>query len=439
MSKKSVGIHELYSEDPQKADKLLWDREVEPASRRGFLKKSSLLAMTAVVGANIPFASRMPGGLIPAALANSSMDFEIPGKHPDIIVLNDRPINAELPPHLLDDEVTPADKLFVRNNGVPPTQVDPANWRLTIDGEAVSEPKTYTIADLKAKFKHHTYQLWIECGGNGRKKYDPTPRGNQWNLGAVGCPTWTGVRLRDVLADVGYDKDKAVYIGYYGADTHLSGNPDMTVISRGVPMAKALEDETIIAWAMNGEDIPTLHGHPLRLVAPGYPASASGKWLTRISVRDQVHDGKKMTGKSYRIPCEPVAPGADVPDEQMCILEQMPVKSLITFPEPGVKTTLSDGLKLRGKAWDGYGDVKTMEVSIDFGVTWHKAKLAKAKNRFAWQSWEAKVDFPKKGYYEVWARATNARGTPQPMVIPGWNPRGYGNNQAHRIAVYVDA
>lgn len=442
MSTKIRGIHELYAEDPIGADKLIWDREVEPQSRRGFLKKSSLLAMTAVVGANIPFADQMPGGLIPAALAQSPMPFEIPaGKDPGMVVLNDRPVNAQMPAHLLDDEVTPASRLFVRNNGqVPdPSGIDPESWTLTIDGEAVSSPKTYTVAELKKKFKHHTLQLWIECGGNGRKHFDPPAKGNQWDVGAVGCPTWTGVRLKDVLADVGYDKKKAVYIGYYGADIHLSGDPSKVVISRGVPMPKALEDETLIVWAMNGEAIPALHGYPLRLIAPGYPASVSGKWLKRIAIRDKQHDGPKMTGQSYRLPCNPVEAGAKVDDSEMCVMEAMPVKSLITFPESGVKTTLKNGLKVRGKAWDGSGDVKTLEVSIDFGATWQKAKLAKARNKFAWQTFEAEVKFPKTGYYEVWAKATNKQGVSQPMMVPGWNPRGYANNMAHRIAVYVEA
>jgi DMSO/TMAO reductase YedYZ molybdopterin-dependent catalytic subunit len=111
----------------------------------------------------------------------------------------------------------------------------------------------------------------------------------------VGCPRWTGVRLADVLKTVGL-KDDAVYIGYYGADTHISGNPDKVPISRGVPISKALEEETLIAWQINDENLPLMHGYPLRLVVGGWPASTSGKWLRRISVRNKVHDGPKMGG-----------------------------------------------------------------------------------------------------------------------------------------------
>jgi DMSO/TMAO reductase YedYZ molybdopterin-dependent catalytic subunit len=244
------------------------------------------------------------------------------------------------------------------------------------------------------------------------------------------------VRLRDVLQHCGI-KDDAIYIGYLAADTHLSGDPSKAPISRGVPMSKALEDETLIAWAMNGEDLPPLHGYPLRLICGGWPASASGKWLREIHIRDRVHDGAKMTGKAYRVPCEPVAPGTSVDDTDMCIIESMPVKSLITFPRSGIRHKVTDPLQLRGHAWAGDRSVSTMAVSTDFGATWKNCQLQPAANRLAWQHWSAEVGFPQAGYYEVWARATDEQGRSQPMVVPGWNPKGYLNNAAHRIAVAV--
>lgn len=437
MSQEIRSIAELYADNPEAADKLLWDREVNPESRRGFLKKSSLLAMTAVVGSHIPFASQMPGGLIPIALANADVKIDTHGKHAELILLEERPFTMETPAHLLDDDVTPNDKFFVRNNGIPPVNTDPKTWTLTIDGEAMKEPKTYTLDELKSKFKSYTYHLWVECGGNGRKHFTPVPRGNQWDTGAIGCPSWTGVRLKDVLKDAGYDEKKAVYIGYYGADTHLSGDPTRVVISRGAPMSRALENETILAFQMNGGDIPLMHGAPLRLLVPGFPGSSSGKWVNRISVRDKVHDGSGMGGSSYRLPCDPVAPGEKVAEDAFCIIEAMPIKSVISSPKTGEKIALGQTLKVRGKAWDGNGTVKEVHVSIDFGATWQKAKLAKGNNKYAWQTFEADLKFPKKGYYEVWARATDPKGVSQPMVVPGWNPRGYANNMAHRIAVYV--
>ncbi len=437
MSDKQRGIHELYAQDPEAADELVWGRRTDPVTRRGFLTKGGLVAMSAAVGASIPFAHLMPGGLIPAALAQSGQPFKLEGKE-DLIILNDRPVNAETPAHLLDDEVTPGKYLFVRNNGTPPvtTNIDPQAWELEIGGESAASPMTFTVAELKEKFEHHTYQLQLECGGNGRSEFVPPAGGNQWSTGAIGCPEWTGVRLRDVLEHVGI-KDDAVYVAYYGADTHISGDPTKVPISRGVPIEKALEDESLIAWAMNGEDIPAINGHPLRLVIAGWPGSVAGKWLKTIVVRNQVHDGPKMTGTSYRVPCKPVAPGSVVPDDEMCIIESMPVKSLITFPKSGIEHGLGEALSLRGHAWAGDLEVTDVEVSIDFGTTWTRAVLEAPANRFAWQHWQADVEFPETGYYEVWAKATDSAGRSQPMVLPGWNPKGYLNNACHRIAVQV--
>jgi len=439
MSKKKqqIGIHEAYSKDPIQADLELFGREVDPITRRGFLKKSSLLAMAAVLSSNIPFASQMPGGLIPAALANSDQPFAIPGKE-GLIYLNDRPINAELPPHLLNDEFTPGKHFFIRNNGVPPEMkdIDLDKWTLEIAGESCEKPTTFTLDELKSKFKHHTYALTLECGGNGRSEFNPPAKGNQWSLGAVGCGRWTGIRLKDVLEYCGIKED-AVYIGYYGSDVHLSGDPTKVVISRGVPIDKALQEESLIAWAYEGEDIPYQNGYPLRLVMGGWPASVSGKWLNKIVIRNKEHDGPKMTGQSYRVPCEPVAPGTAVPDDKMCVIESMPVKSLVTFPKSGITHSLAKKLKLNGKAWAGDLEVSEMDISIDFGSTWQKATVKKPHNKIAWQIWEASVEFPQKGYYEVWARATDSLGRKQPVILPGWNPRGYLNNACHRIAVQV--
>ena len=405
-------------------------------SRRNFLKKTGLTTIGAAFGA--PFLLGKEGRLKSFLDAFDQGLFSLPGKHPELIILNDKPVNAETPPHLLDEKVTSGDRLFVRNNGLPPKpdSVDISKWKLTIEGESVRTRKIYSLADLKSKFQHHTLQLTLECGGNGRKEFNPPAKGNQWSTGAVGCPKWTGVRLRDVLNDAGIKSD-AVYVAYYGRDSHLSGDLKKVVISRGVPIAKALEPESLIAWALNGEDLPVLNGYPLRLVFGGYPASCSGKWLSKIVIRNKVHDGPKMKGQSYRVPCNPVAPGTKVEDKNMCIIEEMPVKSLITYPKTGAMIELGQLLPIRGHAWSGIGKVEKMEYSIDFGATWHGCNLEPPVNRFAWQHFSAEVRFPQKGYYEVWAKATDEKGMSQPVILPGWNPRGYLNNACHRIAVKV--
>ncbi|WP_340153699.1 sulfite oxidase [uncultured Marivirga sp.] len=403
--------------------------------RRDFVKKATLSSFATIIGADIVFGSNIIEGYKPVALQDPD-PFKMFNKSNEMVVLNDKPWNIEAQAHLLDDKVTPESKMFIRNNGLVPEDIDASTWTLTIDGESVKEKKTYTLAELKSKFQKHTYQLTLECGGNGRSEFNPPAKGNQWTVGAVHCANWTGVRLKDVLEDAGI-KDDAVYIGFHAADMHLSRNPSKEPISRGAPMAKALQNETLLAFEMNGKDIPLVHGYPLRLVAGGWPASVSGKWVNRISIRDQVHDGTKMLGQAYRVPCEPVAPGEKVKDEDMCIIESMPVKSLITNPKTGVMIDEGNSLQIRGHAWAGELAVSEMEYSIDFGSTWKECAIEKPVNRLAWQQFSATVEFPKKGYYEVWARATDERGQSQPMLLPGWNPKGYLNNACHRIAVKV--
>ncbi|WP_425640053.1 sulfite oxidase [Algoriphagus yeomjeoni] len=402
--------------------------------RRAFLQKGTLAAMALALGVDIVHAGTMPEGYIPVMLP---ADFDpMKGKGEGMIIRNEKPWNVEPAPHLLNDAVTPFSSIFIRNNGLIPEDVDAAKWTLTIGGESVVKEKTYTLEELKKKFKSYTYQLTLECGGNGRAGFYPPASGNQWEEGAVYCSEWTGVRLKDVLADVGIKSD-AVYVGYYGADKHLNGDPNKVVISRGAPMAKALQDETLLAFQLNGKDIPLAHGYPLRLVCGGWPASVSGKWLNKLVVRNQVHDGEKMMGDSYRVPKYPVAPGQKVPDEDMKIIESMPVKSIITYPKSGAMFDTTKKLNVQGHAWAGENEVSAMEVSTDFGATWKKCSLKRPANRLAWQQWSIELNFPQKGYYEIWAKATDDQGISQPMVIPGWNPKGYLNNACHRIAVKV--
>nr|ADI87850.1 hypothetical protein AKSOIL_0342 [uncultured bacterium Ak20-3] len=403
------------------------------ANRRSFLKKLAHSAIALPIG--IQFSKSGFAGSKP-----ESSPPPVPGKE-DLKIMSDRPLNLESSQHLLDDEITPTERMFVRNNGHVPSisSKDILDWRLVVDGE-VENPTRFSMQDLKTKFRTYTYQLVLECGGNGRAAYIPQTPGTQWTYGAVACPLWEGVRLKDVL-DYVKVKKSAVYLGYYGHDMHLSGDPNKVTISRGFPISKALDEMTLIAFGMNGKDLSPLHGFPARLVCPGYPASASGKWLKRLWIRDRVHDGMKMTGKAYRVPSYPVPPGSEIPDKDMKIIEEMPVKSLITFPKCGAHLTWKQNQEFhcRGFAWSGFGEIREVHVSYDFGKSWIKGSLKKARNKFAWQRWEANFSFPSKGYYEIWARATDLTGSMQPMLVPGWNPEGYLNNAMPRIGIYADA
>ncbi|AQS35264.1 sulfite oxidase-like oxidoreductase [Shewanella psychrophila] len=403
--------------------------------RRAFIKGAIATSAVAILPVKWVFAGNMPLGM--ASLDISSLTWSKAEDLPDYFtVLNTKPLNAYPAEHMLDKAVTPGDVAFIRWNGQMPDfkAMDLKTWTFKVDGESVKTPKTYTLDELKQRFKHHTRRLVLECGGNSRVNFFPGTKGNQWNNAAVYCSEWTGVLVRDVLYDCGIKED-AVYTGHHGIDKHLSGHGE--AISRGVPIDAALSDDALIAWSMNGEDIPYMHGYPLRIVFGGRPASVSQKCAVGISVRNKVHDGHKMAAPAYQVPKYPVAPGEKVDNKDFEIIEQMIVKSLITFPESGTEMKLGKKTVLRGHAWAGLREVIKVEVSYDYGTRWHIVELEKPKNATAWQQWQTELDLPEQGYYEIWARATDSEGDTQPVVQPQWNPKGYMFNGCHRIAVRV--
>ncbi len=436
-------IDELYQDDPERADAAVFGRKTG-VNRRGFLGGSGLAAMSAAVGGAIPFAANMPGGLIPAALAQEKAApakgpqfLKFPGKNPGLVVLGDRPLVAETPESLLNDDTTPTDKFFIRNNANTPDPFkgDPDSWKITIDGE-VNQKVEITLGELKNRFRPVTRRLVLECGGNGRSFFTPSARGNQWTNGGAGCAEWTGVRMSDVLRAAGV-KGSAVFTGHYGIDGSLA-DPNRPALSRGVPIRKAIDQNNLIVWAMNGEPLTNIHGGPVRLIIPGWPGSVSSKWLTRIWVRNKVHDGPGMGGTSYRVTVKPMIPGGKPDDSNFRDLELMPVRSIITSPSNGTKLAGNvRQLNLRGAAWDGDLSIRRVDISIDYGATWLPAQLQPAKNRYDWRRWTAVVRLPSEGYYEIWSRATDQRGTAQPHIAGNWNPQGYGANPLHRIAVLV--
>ncbi len=227
MTKRERSLEELYRDDPERADALLYNRKAG-TSRRGFIGGAGVAAMGAMVGGAIPFSQNMPAGFVPAAFAQTTppaapekkgpqlLDF--PGKDKGLVVLGDRPLVAETPEALLDDDTTPTAKFFIRNNGnSPATVAAPDAWKLAIDGE-VNKPLEIALGDLKKNYKPQTLRMVLECGGNGRGFFSPTARGNQWTNGGAGCAEWTGVSLADVLKTAGV-KPSGIYTANYGADT----------------------------------------------------------------------------------------------------------------------------------------------------------------------------------------------------------------------------
>jgi DMSO/TMAO reductase YedYZ molybdopterin-dependent catalytic subunit len=429
-------VQELFRDDPERADALAF-------GRRGALKGAALASMGAAVGAAIPFAASMPAGTLPAlfarpaaAQAGGQQFLTMEGKA-RLIMQGDRPLNAETPEHLLDEPVTSAANFFIRNNGgVPDPAADPRAWKITIDGE-VNNRLELTLGELESRFPVVTRQLQMECGGNGRSFFAPQTRGNQWGNGAVGNAAWTGVRLRDVLQAAGL-KETARFTGHFGADPHLSGDPNRAAISRGMRLPKAMDEDTLIAFRMNGQPIPQVHGAPVRLLVPGWPGSLSQKWFTRLTLLAQPHTGQGMGGTSYRVPVTPIVPGSNNNGRDFADMESMPVRSILSSHAHGTRLPAGTRvLDLRGAAWAGDLTVRAVHVSVDFGATWQEMQLAAPANSHAWQRWTGRVALPSDGYFEVWYRATDSNGRMQPHVAANWNPQGYGANPISRAAILV--
>ena len=431
-------IEELYRNDPERADAVVFGRKTG-IGRRGFLGGAGLAAMSVAVGGAIPFAENMPGGMIPAAFAQGTSAppapkgpqyLSFPGKDEKLVLLGDRPLVAETPAELLDDATTPINKFYIRNNGlIPEPSKEPEKWKISIDGE-VNKPLELTLGELKSKFQAQTRRFVLECGGNGRAFFSPPARGNQWTNGGAGCAEWTGVRLADVLKSAG-PKASAVYTAHYAADVHLSGDPKRPTLSRGVRLAKAMDPESMIVWAMNGEPLPNIHGGPVRLVYPGWAGSASQKWLTKITLRDKEHDGPGMTEFSYRVAIKPMVPGDKGDPKTFRILESMPVRSLITNPANGTKLPAgTKQLNLRGAAWAGDLTVRHVDVSTDFGATWTRAKVEQSEKQVRL----AALDRHRETAVRRLLRDMDAgelirAASMQPHHAGVWNPQGYGGNR----------
>lgn len=442
-------IEELYRDDPERADAMAFGRTAEP-SRRGFLGGAGLAAMSAAVGGPIVYSASMPGGLMPAAMAQTAPAasapaaprgpqlLQFPGKDSGLLLLQDRPLVAETPEHLLDDATTPISRFFIRNNGQIPQEIaNPDAFSFVIDGE-VNQSLRLTVGELKSRFRAVTYRLQMECGGNGRSFFQPATRGNQWGNGAIGVAEWTGVPLRDVLRAAGL-KPGAKFTGHFGADPHLSGTPGQLAISRGMPIEKGMERHTIVAFAMNGQPIPHIHGGPVRLIVPGWPGSLSAKWFNRLQVRATPHDGPGMGGTSYRVPTIPIVPGTAVDGRtNFTDMTSMPVRGILTSHANGTRLPAGTrSLDIRGAAWAGDLDVQRVHVSTNFGQTWRTMRLADLKNRYDWRRWSGSLNFPTDGYYEIWVRAQNTAGRYQPHAPANWNPQGYEANPFHRVAVLI--
>jgi sulfite oxidase len=349
-----------------------------------------------------------------------------------LIVRSVRPEDLETPVSLLNTWITPNDLFYVRTHTYPPSIDDAAarEWSVKVDGE-VERPLTISIDEMK-KMTRATVTVTLECAGNGRAFFDPPVAGIQWEKGAVGTARWTGVRLSEILAKAGV-KPIGKYVLLGGADKPVGTMPDFV---RNVPLAKAMNPDTILAYEMNGEPVPALHGFPLRAVIPGWEGAYAVKWLNHVQVIEKEHDGF-FVKTAYRYPTMRVAPGAAVDPKFMVPLTGLVVKSFINSPLEGASVK-SGKIRVSGFAWAGESKIAKVDVSVDNGSTWTPARLGKERERYAWQSFEHELNISAPGSYLVMSRATDEKGQIQP-VAPQWNPSGYLWNVVDKVRINVEA
>jgi DMSO/TMAO reductase YedYZ molybdopterin-dependent catalytic subunit len=351
------------------------------------------------------------------------------GKHARLIARSARPVDFETPVELLDAFITPNDAFYVRGHMTAPA-VDPEAWRLTVDGE-VGTPRTLSVAELRA-LPAVNVTATLECAGNGRAFFDPPVAGIQWRKGAVGTSRWTGARLRDVIA-AARASSGATQVWMFGGDRPLGTQPPFV---RQVPWTKAMDADTILAYDMDGQPLPLLHGAPLRVIVPGWEGAYSVKWLQRLTVATRDYDGF-WVASAYRYPMRRVMPGAAVDAKEQGPLTGLVVKSLITRPLEGATLTAGP-VQIAGFAWAGESRIARVEISTDAGATWSAARLTGPDHKFAWRRFEHQATLRADGVHTILSRATDARGATQP-IVPQWNPSGYLWNAPDRVDVAVGA
>ena len=330
---------------------------------------------------------------------------------PRLIVRNARPLDAESPIEALRTFETRNDVFFVRSHHALPTGIS-SPWTLTIDGE-VARPLTLNVDDIR-RMRSVRRSAVIECAGNGRGRFElPSTSGVQWGLGAVGNATWTGVPLAALLERAGVQASALHFWMEAGDRSPLEATPRFL---RSIPRDAAL-GEALVAFEMNGEPVPLLHGGPLRLVVPQWYGMASTKWLTHVHARTTESDNHFMA-RGYRY-----ADGSAV--------DLMRVKSLITAPLDGQQVALGT-TRVTGVAWTGSGTIAQVEISIDDGRSWQPAAFTSEARPGTWRLWQAEAAIRSAGEQRVRARATDTGGRAQPeRAAP--NPAGYGNNAIHEV------
>ena len=388
------------------------------AGRRAFL---SGVALTALTGrhalADATTTLPLPGGPGERAITTA-----FPGKSA-MILQRTRPPLLETPLEVFDRGVfTPNDQFFVRWHwAVIPTELDVNAFRLAVTGH-VNAAQSLSLQDILALPRVELSAV-NQCSGNSRGYFAPRVPGGEWSNGAMGNAKWVGVRLRDVLDRAGV-KPGAQRVRFAGMDDPVVADAPKFMKSLNIDHAR--DGAVMLAYAMNGEQLPMLHGAPLRLVVPGWYSTYWVKMVNSIEVLDGP-DENFWTKVAYTIPD---TPGADMKPGQtgvkMVPINRMVPRSFVTNLADGARVKAGPGTLVRGIALGGAVGVRAVEVSTDGGKTWTSTTLGADEGRYSFRAWQAMLDLPH-GDAAVMVRATNTDGLVQPTT-PNWNPSGFMRN-----------
>jgi len=361
-------------------------------------------------------------------------DVAFPEKRP-MITYSDRPPLLESPRGTFAQPITPNDLFFVRWH-MPdiPTHIDPDTYTISINGLVNKELKI-SLNDLKTKFEQVEVTAVLQCGGNSRSAYQPVAGGIQWGSGAMGCANWKGVRLKDVLDKAGLKKDVR-WIGFNGKETAAYYKTPNFV--RELHLDE-LDDHVILAYEMNGEDLPYLNGYPLRLILPGYYSDSWVKMLSNITVTNE-YKNLFFMDVAYRVPdneCECETPQKKFPKTKP--IKKMNVKSVIGYPESTSILNLNSQVVVRGVAFDDGHGIEDVMISIDGGKTWEKAILDSGEaGRYAFRAFRFGFKPKKLGKLTIMSKAINKIGQEQPFAKDiKWNHGGYKYNGIDQVTVKV--
>lgn len=395
------------------------------APRRRFLRQVGTVGAMSALGGNVLSAFAADAGSITLPFGNGQRELAaFPQKRP-LIVLTNRPPQLETPFSVFNESIlTPNDAFFVRYHwSAIPTSIDPQAYRLRVGGN-VNAPLELSLDELKRMANPAEIVAVTQCSGNSRGFSSPRVGGGQLANGAMGNARWTGVPLKTVLAKAGL-KAGSVQVSFNGLDRPPVGNgPDFV---KALDIDHATDGEVMLAWQMNGADLPMLNGYPLRLIVPGYYGTYWVKHLSDIEVLDKPFDGFWMS-TAYRIPdnpCACVEPGAAA--GRTTPIKRYDVRSFITSLADGMQVKAGQQTMLRGIAFDGGYGITDVALSADDGQSWQSAQLGQDLGKYSFREWTMPFMPPRAGAYELKVRALNRIGQSQPMAAL-WNPPGYMRN-----------